>query len=1018
MADDAHIKLEHDDDIMKFINIGEEVGSELDFSEDGGSSIASSAEFRFDPSDNFEFEGTEFDYSWMSASLTRDNPLCAPVDMRMTRNTSELNVNQAPMAMQTKPIFPEMSTCAQDLMQKIKFGAFDTPGYLLEAPKPEMSFKEFNEIPNADLEYSLKIEQFPSRSRVETQIKCRLSMQRIKPSNLPTETLLHLPTDTIARPRFQLMNPDQLHSDETLRNQVLWLTVEAFNPDVPNEHVLMCAKCLARERRRAFRKKAMDPHEETYWNSLKARRIIIFNCREVVPISPVGQVELPLRIACYCRHHAAKNGYQLFFALQNHEGKILGKAVSSKVLITDSHKDQRRLSSTHSLTSPTDSLPATPSSVSSSVDSMPLSTPHMRRVSSASSIGMQSQLQQVPMSQQMVQHPQVLQNQHHPYMRPVKPSQSPSQPVMGFGVVNGSGLGGLQQVPNCHLSSQIQKLHAVPSWLAGVQLNDNSTPAQQFPGTQQQMQHHALPQQQAHQQSAPVVFKVIPHMGSVRGGIEVTLLGQNFQPGLVAMFGDARSINTQCWSNSTIIAQLPPSSQLGSVPVTFLGEVTPAGSPASFTYINDGEDKLKEIALQMVGYKCTGKIEDASDIAQRIIMNDHNKDQSQGQGANGGSMSGNSSAPHNCYSDNITDSAEQLSLWVLRSLNKIGPGRVANVNLRNSEGQTMMHIAAMLGYASVVKALIVHGAYVDIQDVSGYTPLHMAVLSGNRNTSRLLLMADADPFNRTLHGLTALDLADVTVEDLLPKDQRSWYNELNRRGSSSSIASMIEEWRQEVPDARLETNYKAYSNNNGLVTALDANEPHALRKPPSYSKLFPTDGTTDSVSSTAGDESSPPSHGANLESDGVTSNQKQMANHSNRENTRVPIIDIEISSADDDDDEDAESSDLEEQISKSATEDLNSVANDAPLGTKVDEKRRNNEIWNDRMLFTFWIPLSLVTLIGIFAIYIIRGFGSEGTHPLATKIGDMVVNFCTSALDKMIPMPRWNQTPAHAARIG
>ncbi len=104
--------------------------------------------------------------------------------------------------------------------------------------------------------------------------------------------------------------------------------------------VNICAGCITRERKRAGRKKSKNKEEEEMWQEDEAKRIIVFNTHEVKdwqsplksksgsqtvdastsgseyssppPVFPEDamQVDLPMRIACYCRHQEEKLGFQ------------------------------------------------------------------------------------------------------------------------------------------------------------------------------------------------------------------------------------------------------------------------------------------------------------------------------------------------------------------------------------------------------------------------------------------------------------------------------------------------------------------------------------------------------------------------------------------------------------------------------------------------------------------------------------------------------------------------------------
>jgi hypothetical protein len=184
---------------------------------------------------------------------------------------------------------------------------------------PSVNLQEIQELISEDekslgqkYKYKLYLGETPSKSRVETQIKCRLII-----SENASESLLHLPTDTIARPRFQLRDTFKPSSS------ILDLSIDVISANDPERQILLCDRCTNRERKRAFRKKNLDSNEEYHWNDDRPRRLAIFNCREVVAFSQIKtcqvednhvvkgkEVELPLRLACYCRHHDAKSGFR------------------------------------------------------------------------------------------------------------------------------------------------------------------------------------------------------------------------------------------------------------------------------------------------------------------------------------------------------------------------------------------------------------------------------------------------------------------------------------------------------------------------------------------------------------------------------------------------------------------------------------------------------------------------------------------------------------------------------------
>ena len=105
--------------------------------------------------------------------------------------------------------------------------------------------------------------------------------------------------------------------------------------------VRICSTCITREEKRAGRKKAKIEDKAELWQKLAEDRVVIFNSNEVIewqepserkpakksadlsatnvgspdenlPNIPSGamQVDLPMRIACYCRHQDERFGFQ------------------------------------------------------------------------------------------------------------------------------------------------------------------------------------------------------------------------------------------------------------------------------------------------------------------------------------------------------------------------------------------------------------------------------------------------------------------------------------------------------------------------------------------------------------------------------------------------------------------------------------------------------------------------------------------------------------------------------------
>ena len=81
------------------------------------------------------------------------------------------------------------------------------------------------------------------------------------------------------------------------------------------------------------------------------------------------------------------------------------------------------------------------------------------------------------------------------------------------------------------------------------------------------------------------------------------------------------------------------------------------------------------------------------------------------------------------------------------------------VNMKNSEGKTLLHIAVEIGNMCVFKSLVAKGALLDAQDACGQTPMHWAVKKGNIYLFKELLKQGARADLKDHNGQTPLDLA-------------------------------------------------------------------------------------------------------------------------------------------------------------------------------------------------------------------------------------------------------------------
>ncbi len=202
-----------------------------------------------------------------------------------------------------------------------------------------------------------------------------------------------------------------------------------------------------------------------------------------------------------------------------------------------------------------------------------------------------------------------------------------------------------------------------------------------------------------------------------------------------------------------------------------------------------------EMALTAVGLRVTGKVHGAVEIARRIMSTPQGGDgngQQQISNGNGNQLQGNAlDIPVPVRSLTEGDLADELARSVysgskqdseaaiIRFLDAFMPGfsrqssdlkrrhaRNAAVNHVSSEGLTILHLAAFLGMANLVKLLVRADATVDIHDRNGFTALAFATIGDRVDVVKHLLTAGAKMNACSFSGATphSLALAYATQE--------------------------------------------------------------------------------------------------------------------------------------------------------------------------------------------------------------------------------------------------------------
>lgn len=198
-----------------------------------------------------------------------------------------------------------------------------------------------------------------------------------------------------------------------------------------------------------------------------------------------------------------------------------------------------------------------------------------------------------------------------------------------------------------------------------------------------------------------------------------------------------------------------------------------------------------ELALQVVGMKLNGKLEDPRSVAMRIIGTAGGDGSSttpaqHPQGGDGGMQYQPSAAisslrPLLFARGGDGEQFQQLILDFLMMLDVDIDTTARSTSLvishQTDSGQTLLHLACFLDYPDLVSFLITRGIDMDARDRNGCTALHFAVLCGSKECARLLLIAGADREIVDVLGKTPAEVAtDGFFENLIPGDILSVHN--------------------------------------------------------------------------------------------------------------------------------------------------------------------------------------------------------------------------------------------------
>uniref|UniRef100_A0A6B2KX84 IPT/TIG domain-containing protein n=1 Tax=Arcella intermedia TaxID=1963864 RepID=A0A6B2KX84_9EUKA len=622
---------------------------------------------------------------------------------------------------------------------------------------------------NTNDQYRLSIKGVPDKSRVETQIKICLRLE--EPSGATTRNWSLVEIDPILVAPVGLRRKTSTQQKPLRGAPSLYLKAEVVAATSKNV-VHRCYGCIQRELRNAEkkvkkRKTTVESLEQDVSIDEEKFRILQFYCDPTLNFS-TGEVILPTRITCYCRHHKEANGFIINLSLY-HQQNLIASGSSPVIMITDDHKATKKRARTDSENGDEVSkvpcknsqfiIPYTSNSMKTNNFSISkYKLPNLNSKESPASQQEQPKPKQSPTPQMLPP----IQLQLTPVTPPVKqfPSKNPD-PALTLASINA-------ERARCDLSKFPPNSTVTPPVIPQVTGPDIvNFLAPILPVSVQNQPNNRINQripeyEEETEQEYPQIMQVIPNQGPMSGGIDVTVLGCGFHTKLKSFFGNNEATTKTFWGESTFVVTLPPSLVPGPVVVSlqdvnhdqpYLNSTT-----VLFTYVNNVDRQLLELALQVIGMKLNGRLDNPENIALQIVnQNDAN-------------------SPFN-NPVNYDQSGKKCDMMdpslitnTIKYLLTLETEFPLDLSLQTSSGHQLLHLAVIMDLQPVIDILLENHNFlsVDLPDSNGWTALHFAAYYNRRKSIKKLIKHGASVFADTLDGKLPHELTrDIKTKTLL-----------------------------------------------------------------------------------------------------------------------------------------------------------------------------------------------------------------------------------------------------------
>ncbi|PVZ98687.1 hypothetical protein BB558_005307 [Smittium angustum] len=667
-----------------------------------------------------------------------------------------------------------------------------------------------------------------AKSRVETQIK--ITLRLLDANNKPVKFWSHLllPELSVSRDKFKhKLNKgfEHSHAMPATDQHVLRLETRLISSSDISHEVKVCINCIRREYKRSLRRKDYrnlkgvnnelstnlnspyissvdDTGSETRsdkpvltgimendWDekrlALESQRSIIFNCFDLLDFSK-GEVVLPTRIICYCRHHNEKVGFCIVFSIKDYKGDTLASVVSPPIMITDDHKSNklkvdRKVLGKFDYNREGIKLKQQKESIINEGDkrlnNLVRMSPSLMAIGSG---GGPHGLTEVP----------PLSNELSTFSRPTSSIFSHSRNVS----TDATNL-----VSKMSLNSDSDKLNMRDAVSNVRRMSTFGEPNTGAIG--QGMELFALGSVSNNNLMSEIRFgnitSVSPQNGPIAGGLVIQIIGSGFDLDSCVYFNETAASCINVFSNTHIECVLPPGIKPGPVSVVVapvnqvlsndrlqkLRFIEATRNSPNFFYIEDTDQQLLILVLHIISLR--GKILDRSQtmsIISKLLKNNNfltnlNDDQcwerllSSNSDINSLIKMDPSSAGGQIFASQlnalrISSSLRDLAgmetriVNILSQLYNVGELDIVRLSCQHPLSlRSILHYSSLMGMQKLIEFMTACGANVDEIDRSGYSPLHFACCFGRFQMASFLLSVGASVDLKTHSGTDSLYLA-------------------------------------------------------------------------------------------------------------------------------------------------------------------------------------------------------------------------------------------------------------------